>query len=118
MRAGRRGGSVGFGRSCGGDDFVGYRCGKSNEAVPDAAASVDVEKTAVPPHDQNARPGLRTSDRRTEIRKRVLKRGQIVVPSLGAVVDCTVRNLSIGGAAVRIDEPFAPPPEFDLAIAG
>jgi hypothetical protein len=90
----------------------------ANEADPDAGSSIDVEKPAVPPHHQNARPGLRTSDRRTEVRKRVLKRGQIVVPSLGAVVDCMVRNLSIGGAAVRIDAPFAPPPEFDLVFAG
>jgi two-component system cell cycle response regulator len=48
----------------------------------------------------------------------VLKRGQIVVPSLGAVVDCTVRNLSGGGAALRIDAPFAAPSEFQLAIVG
>jgi hypothetical protein len=47
----------------------------------------------------------------------VLKRGQIVAPSLGVVVDCTVRNISNIGAALRIDAPFAPPPEFDLAIA-
>jgi two-component system cell cycle response regulator len=40
-----------------------------------------------------------------------------VVPSLGAVVDCTVRNLSSGGAALRIDAPFAAPPKFDLAVA-
>jgi len=90
----------------------------AGEAVSEPGSSIDVEKTAVPPHDQDARPGLRTSDRRTEVRKRVLKRGQIVVPSLGVVVDCTVRNLSIGGAAVRIDTPFAPPREFDLVIAG
>jgi diguanylate cyclase (GGDEF)-like protein len=88
------------------------------EPVANAGSPIDVEKTAVPPHDQNARPGLRTTDRRREARKRVLKRGQIVVPSLGAVVDCTVRNLSIGGAALRIDAPFAAPPEFDLVIAG
>jgi diguanylate cyclase (GGDEF)-like protein len=88
------------------------------EPVPDGGSSIDVEKTAAPSHDQNARSGLRTSDRRKEARKRVLKRGQIVVPSLGLVVDCTVRNLSIGGATVRIDVLFAPPPEFDLAIVG
>lgn len=90
----------------------------AGQPAPEAGSSIDVEKTAVPPLDQNARPSVRASDRRTEVRKRVLKRGQIVVRSLGAVVDCTVRNLSSGGAAVRIDAPFAAPPEFDLVIAG
>ena len=86
-------------------------------ANPAANAGTSIE-AAVPASDHHARPGLRASDRRQDLRKRVLKRGQIVVPSLGAVVDCTVRNLSGGGAALRIDAPFAAPSEFQLAIVG
>jgi diguanylate cyclase (GGDEF)-like protein len=90
----------------------------SSQAAAGGEPVPDVGSVETPPHDQSARPGLGTSDRRQEVRKRVLKRGQIVVPSLGVVVDCTVRSLSISGATLRIDAPFAPPPEFDLAIAG
>jgi diguanylate cyclase (GGDEF)-like protein len=88
------------------------------EPVTGAVPVLDVERAADLSHDQNARPGLRTSDRRKDPRKRVLKRGQIVVQSVGVVVDCTVRNLSSGGAGLRIDAPFAAPPEFDLVITG
>ena len=87
------------------------------EPAANAATSIDDGKAAVPPNAPQVRPGLRTSDRRLDLRKRVLKRGQIMVPALGAVVDCTVRNLSSGGAALRIDAPFAAPSEFQLAIA-
>jgi diguanylate cyclase (GGDEF)-like protein len=91
----------------------------SSEAAAAGEASADAGSAAaaIPPPDPNAKPALRASDRRIDIRKRVLKRGQIVIPSLGAVVDCTVRNLSSGGAALRIDAPFAAPPEFELTIA-
>ena len=91
----------------------------SSDAAAAGEAGADAGSSAAtsPSGDQTATPGLRTSDRRIDARKRVLKRGQILVPSLGAVIDCTVRNLSSGGAAVRIDAPFVPPPEFDLAIA-
>jgi len=89
-----------------------------SEPVAHAGPPIDAATAAGPPGDHHARPGLRASDRRQEFRKRVLKRGQIMVPSLGAVVDCTVRNLSSGGAALRIDAPFAAPSEFQLAIAG
>ena len=91
----------------------------SSEAAAAGEASADAGSSAAtsPPRDPHATPGLRTSDRRIDARKRVLKRGQILVPSLGAVIDCTVRNLSSRGAAVRIDAPFVPPSEFELAIA-
>jgi diguanylate cyclase (GGDEF)-like protein len=61
---------------------------------------------------------LRTSDRRSEPRQRVFKRGQILVPSVGATIDCTVRNQSAHGAGLRIDTTFAVPREFELLIAG
>jgi diguanylate cyclase (GGDEF)-like protein len=92
------------------------------EAELDAGSSIDAEK-AVPLHDhQNAAPDLtsdlRSADRRSRLRTRVFKRGQIAVSSLSAVVDCTVRNQSGTGAALRVNTAFAPPPEFELTIAG
>jgi hypothetical protein len=92
---------------------LSFEAAAAGEGGADAGSSAPTS----PPRDQNATPGLRDSDRRIDARKRVLKRGQILVPSLGAVIDCTVRNLSSSGAAVRVDAPFVPPPEFELAIA-
>ena len=65
-----------------------------------------------------AADALRTSDRRSVPRQRVFKRGQITVPSAGTTVDCTVRNLSVYGAGLRIDAIFSVPAEFELLIAG
>jgi two-component system cell cycle response regulator len=61
---------------------------------------------------------LRTSDRRRDQRQRVLKRGQIIIPSLNGIIDCNVRNVSASGAALRIDATVAVPLRFELLIAG
>jgi diguanylate cyclase (GGDEF)-like protein len=60
---------------------------------------------------------LDTSERRSQPRQRVLKRGLIVLPAFNGTVDCTVRNTSQNGAGLRIDAPFAVPSVFDLVIA-
>jgi diguanylate cyclase (GGDEF)-like protein len=90
----------------------------ASEPVSAATAELSSEQARDPSHDKSPGPPVRTSDRRKEARKRVFKRGQILLPSLGAVIDCTVRNVSTGGAGLRLDATFAPPPEFDLLITG
>jgi diguanylate cyclase (GGDEF)-like protein len=90
----------------------------ADEPATAAIPVIDSERARDLSHDQNASKTIRTSDRRNEARKRVLKRGQILVPSLGAVMDCMVRNISTGGAGLRLDATFASPPEFDLLIPG
>jgi diguanylate cyclase (GGDEF)-like protein len=90
----------------------------ADEPATAAIPVIDSEQAADLSHDQTASKAIRTADRREQTRKRVLKRGQILVPSLGAVMDCTVRNISAGGAALRLDAAFASPPEFDLLIPG
>jgi len=60
---------------------------------------------------------LGTSERRSQPRQRVLKRGLIVLPAFNGTVDCMVRNTSQNGAGLRIDAPFAVPSVFDLVIA-
>jgi diguanylate cyclase (GGDEF)-like protein len=59
---------------------------------------------------------LRASERRSEPRHRVLRRARMVVPAMNSSIDCTVRNVSVGGVGLRIDAAFAVPPEFDLVI--
>ena len=61
---------------------------------------------------------LRAVDRRREPRQRVFKRGQIVISGMNAAIDCTVRNMSVSGAGLRTNAPFAVPEEFELRIVG
>jgi two-component system cell cycle response regulator len=56
----------------------------------------------------------RQVDRRRERRQRVLKLGKILVNGLGSVIDCKVRDLSAGGARLRMENYFAPPEQFEL----
>lgn len=49
-------------------------------------------------------------------RQRILKAGSIVFKRAGAI-DCTVRNLSNGGACVEVASPIGIPDEFTLVIA-
>ena len=53
-------------------------------------------------------------EKRTAPRQRVLKRGLIACG--GSSVDCTVRNLSAGGARVDVDSPIGLPASFLLVI--
>jgi hypothetical protein len=57
-------------------------------------------------------------EQRSEPRKRVLKRGKIIVSALNSVIDCTVRDISPSGAHLRIDNYFRVPERFKLQIVG
>jgi diguanylate cyclase (GGDEF)-like protein len=60
-------------------------------------------------------PGVnRQTNRRIEQRRRVLKRGKILTNGLESVVDCMLRDLSAGGAHLRVNQLYSPPDRFDL----
>jgi hypothetical protein len=54
-------------------------------------------------------------ERRTVPRQRVLKHGTLTFSS-GGGVDCTVRNISLGGARLDVANPFGLPQSFMLVI--
>jgi len=55
-------------------------------------------------------------EKRTTERARVLKDGVISFSELGMTIDCTVRNLSLGGACLTVTSPAGIPNEFDLML--
>ncbi|GJD93108.1 diguanylate cyclase domain-containing protein [Methylobacterium iners] len=85
-----------------------------------AAAEVPMDEPAparpAPPEAED--PTIRTADFRRSPRQRVFKRGRIMTPDTGSTFDCTLRNVSQTGAALRFDAFFALPEEFDLVIVG
>lgn len=54
------------------------------------------------------------TERRANVRRRVFKGGVIMVDGTG--IDCTVRNMSDGGAAIDIANAAAIPRRFRLSI--
>ena len=58
----------------------------------------------------------RETQRRTVPRKRTLKKGSIVFNNRRSVIDCTVRNLSEGGALLLVNSLIGIPESFDLTI--
>lgn len=52
-------------------------------------------------------------DERASPRRRTLKAGKVVLQN-GSVFDCAIRNLSEGGAQLRIAEPIPLPADFQL----
>jgi hypothetical protein len=55
-------------------------------------------------------------DRRAQPRHRTLKAGKIVFNHRFSVVDCTIRNLSVGGACLLVPSTIGIPDDFDLLI--
>ena len=51
-----------------------------------------------------------------QVRQRVLKGAQIVFKGHEAVIDCTVRNLSDGGACFNVECSIGIPDSFDLVL--
>ena len=58
------------------------------------------------------------NERRTDPRQRMLKAGTIVYNNSSSVYDCTVRNLSKGGACLMVNGGLTVPPEFELRMEG
>ena len=57
-----------------------------------------------------------TQERRNVTRQRVLKGAQITFMGRGAAIDCAVRNLSGGGACLKVASPIGVPDTFDLVL--
>jgi len=57
-----------------------------------------------------------TAERRKASRTRVLRGGVISFHHLGAVLECTVRNLSAAGACLMVESPVGIPDAFDLVL--
>jgi diguanylate cyclase (GGDEF)-like protein len=55
-------------------------------------------------------------ERHNEVRRRVLKRAQIVFKGHAAVIDCLVLNLEDGGACLKVESPIGIPDSFDLLL--
>jgi PilZ domain-containing protein len=53
-------------------------------------------------------------ERRTATRRRIFKQGTLAFS--GGAIECTVRNISTGGAQVDLACPMGLPPSFTLAI--
>ena len=56
------------------------------------------------------------SDRRNTPRRRTLKAAQIFFNNRRCVIDCTVRNLSTGGALLSVPNVMGVPDQFDLCL--
>jgi hypothetical protein len=49
-------------------------------------------------------------------RHRVLKGARISFKGRGAAIDCTIRNMSDGGACLKVASPIGIPDTFDLML--
>jgi hypothetical protein len=56
-------------------------------------------------------------DRRGRARRRIIKGAQIAL-NRGAVLDCTIRDISATSARLKIASPVGIPDTFDLIIPG
>jgi PilZ domain len=56
------------------------------------------------------------SERRQHQRRRTLKGGRIVFNQRFSAINCTVRNLSDGGACIEVANSVGIPDDFDLTI--
>jgi len=57
------------------------------------------------------------SERRKAQRSRTFKGGKIVFNDGRSVIDCTIKNLSPTGAALRIESTIGIPDDFKLVIS-
>jgi hypothetical protein len=58
------------------------------------------------------------TERRTLYRGRILKGGFIVLSEKAPRLECTVRDYSKAGAALRVSTTFGLPNRFDLVVDG
>lgn len=56
-------------------------------------------------------------DKRRDQRRRTFKGGKILFNLDRSVIDCTVKNLSQGGAALLVESTVGIPGEFNLLIS-
>lgn len=107
--------------------------GDSAESVTQAATDVLEQAAALglpygvtmeegaPPAEFSEHPAAslrHLTEVRRDVRKRVLKRGKIIVAGMSAVFNCTVRDVSASGAHLRIESYFPVPERFRFQIVG
>jgi hypothetical protein len=63
-----------------------------------------------------SRPAM--TEKRALVRSRTLKGGVIVLSERAPRLECTVRNFSKAGAALRVSTTFGLPYRFDLVVDG
>jgi hypothetical protein len=56
-------------------------------------------------------------ERRTQPRTRTLKAAKIIFNDHRCVIDCTVRNISSGGACLQVASSLGVPDRFDVMFA-
>lgn len=56
------------------------------------------------------------SDNRSGQRRRMLKQGRIVTNSGHSTIDCVVRDMSLGGARLKVENGLAVPALFELLL--
>lgn len=83
------------------------------ELAAHAATAADTDWVRLPAPVQ---PGNDARERRRAPRQRTLKQGRICLNEMFSTIDCTIRNLSNGGAALRLMGPAAIPEHFRLQI--
>lgn len=57
-------------------------------------------------------------ERRSSPRMRVLKSGKIIVTDKAPAIACIVRNVSVGGACLQLDNHYGIPDRFEVVIDG
>ncbi len=80
-------------------------------AAPAPVAHADAAAPATPPGQADAKNQRKTP------RRRVLKEGKVIFGLSQSVVDCTIDNVSEGGAHIRLTSSHGLPEEFYLAEA-
>jgi hypothetical protein len=55
-------------------------------------------------------------DKRSSMRRRMLKAGRITFNGRGSTIDCLLRNISATGALLKVTTPLGIPDQFDLVL--
>ncbi len=61
-------------------------------------------------------PPVQAYEKRRHPRRRVLKQGRIILNNRFSIIDCTVRDVSLGGCRIRLFAEFLLPKSFILAF--
>lgn len=75
------------------------------------------QATKAPPTPSPEQPARKKSDQRKSPRRRVLKDGKLIFGAGHSIIDCTIDNMSEGGAHVRMTTTHGVPEEFYLVEA-
>jgi PilZ domain len=86
--------------------------GPDNQVLQDFRTNSERPEAASAPH--GLRIGRPMSESRSTQRNRIFKGGAIEFD--GAIIDCTIRNVSATGAALDVESPVGIPEQFTLFV--